>query len=62
MEFCAYNGPAEVDLLCGDPSKAKEKLGWEAQTHMEGLADIMMEADFEKMGLTLPSRVAAQSL
>ena len=49
-----YYRPAEVDLLCGDPSKAKEKLGWEAQTHMEGLADIMMESDYESFGMELP--------
>ena len=54
-----YYRPAEVDLLCGDPSKAKEKLGWEATVHMEGLADIMLESVFAKMGLTLPSTVAA---
>lgn len=53
-----YYRPAEVDLLCGDPSKAKEKLGWEAQTQMEGLANIMLESDFAKMGLTLPSTVS----
>jgi len=53
-----YYRPAEVDVLCGDPSKAKEKLGWEAQTHMEGLADIMMESDFAKVGLTLPAMVS----
>ena len=50
-----YYRPAEVDALCGDPSKAKEKLGWEAQTHMEGLADIMLKADYEDFGLQLPT-------
>ena len=50
-----YYRPAEVDALCGDPTKAKEKLGWQAETHMEGLADIMLEADFAKFGLTLPA-------
>ncbi|MEO0794179.1 MAG: GDP-mannose 4,6-dehydratase [Verrucomicrobiota bacterium] len=39
--------PAEVDLLIGDYSKAKEKLGWEPQTRMKGLAKIMVEADMD---------------
>jgi len=37
--------PAEVDLLVGDPSKAKEKLGWEAETSFEDLVRIMVEAE-----------------
>jgi len=38
--------PAEVDILVGDYSKAKEKLGWEPRTKFEDLVRIMMEADF----------------
>ena len=49
-----YYRPAEVDTLCGDPSKAKQKLGWEAKTHLEGLADIMLESDYKSFGLALP--------
>jgi len=37
--------PAEVDLLKGDPSKAKEKLGWEARTRMPELARMMVDSD-----------------
>ena len=37
--------PAEVDLLIGDPSKAREKLGWESQTSLEELCRIMVKAD-----------------
>lgn len=40
-----YYRPAEVDQLIGDPTKAREKLGWEAKTSMEELAAIMMDAD-----------------
>ncbi|MFZ9091673.1 MAG: GDP-mannose 4,6-dehydratase, partial [Planctomycetaceae bacterium] len=40
-----YFRPAEVDLLLGDPAKAKEKLGWEATTNLEGLAAMMVEHD-----------------
>ena len=36
---------AEVDLLLGDPSKAKHKLGWQANTKIDELAQIMTEAD-----------------
>ena len=39
--------PAEVDLLLGDPSKAKEKLGWSPRISFEGLAETMMHADLE---------------
>ena len=44
----AYFRPAEVELLIGDPTKAKEKLGWEAETKAEKLCEIMVKADFEK--------------
>jgi len=39
--------PAEVDLLVGDPSKAKEKMGWEATTSFEELIQIMVDAELE---------------
>ena len=39
--------PAEVDLLIGDPTKAKEKLGWQAQTKFEDLVALMVEHDLE---------------
>ncbi len=42
-----YFRPAEVDLLLGDPSKAKEKLGWVAATNLEELARIMTQHDYE---------------
>jgi GDPmannose 4,6-dehydratase len=42
-----YFRPAEVDLLLGDPSKAKEKLGWSAATDLEQLARIMTSHDLE---------------
>ncbi len=37
--------PTEVDLLLGDPSKAREKLGWEAKVSFEMLVDRMMKHD-----------------
>jgi GDPmannose 4,6-dehydratase len=42
-----YYRPAEVDLLLGDPSKAKKLLGWEAQVKFEELVDIMVDADLK---------------
>ncbi len=42
-----YLRPSEVDLLLGDPSKAREKLGWTPKTTFEQLVDIMVDADWE---------------
>ena len=42
-----YFRPAEVDLLIGDPSKAKEKLGWEPKVKLPELVKMMMENDME---------------
>jgi GDPmannose 4,6-dehydratase len=39
--------PAEVDTLLGDPSKAREELGWTAKTSFDELIQIMVEADLE---------------
>jgi GDPmannose 4,6-dehydratase len=39
--------PAEVDLLLADPRKAREKLGWTAQTSFHELVRMMLEADME---------------
>lgn len=40
-----YFRPAEVELLIGDPSKAKRELGWESQTSLDELVRIMVESD-----------------
>jgi len=42
-----YFRPTEVDFLKGDPSKAKEKLGWEAKITLEELVEDMMNSDIE---------------
>jgi GDPmannose 4,6-dehydratase len=42
-----YFRPAEVNLLLGDASKAKDKLGWTAETSLEELARLMVEHDLE---------------
>jgi len=43
-----YFRPTEVDLLIGDYSKAKEKLGWEPKTKFKDLVRIMVESDYKK--------------
>jgi GDPmannose 4,6-dehydratase len=40
--------PAEVELLIGSPAKAKAKLGWEPTTTLEGLCQMMVEADIRR--------------
>ena len=40
--------PAEVELLIGNPAKAKQKLGWEPTTTLEQLCQMMVEADLER--------------
>ncbi|MDY6124060.1 MAG: GDP-mannose 4,6-dehydratase [Campylobacter sp.] len=40
--------PAEVDLLIGDPSKAKEQLNWNAKTNLNELCAMMVKADLER--------------
>ncbi len=42
-----YERPAEVDLLVGDPSKAKQKLGWEPRVRFKELVKLMVEADLK---------------
>ncbi len=42
-----YERPAEVDLLIGDPAKAKKQLGWEPKVKFKELVKIMTEADLK---------------
>ena len=41
--------PAEVDLLIGNPAKAREELGWQAHTSLEALCQMMVEADVRRV-------------
>lgn len=43
-----YFRPAEVDILLGDYSKAKNKLGWEPETKFKELVKLMVEADLKE--------------
>ena len=40
--------PAEVDLLIGNPEKARRELGWESKTTLEQLCQMMVEADIRR--------------
>ena len=44
-----YFRPAEVDLLIGDPTKAKNKLGWKLKYDLEALVEDMMKSDLNLM-------------
>ena len=44
----AFYRPAEVDLLIGDPQKAKLDLGWQPNTSLEELCQLMVEADLRR--------------
>ena len=46
-----YFRPAEVDLLIGDSSKAKQKLGWEPKVKFKDLVKMMVEADIKNANL-----------
>ena len=47
--------PAEVDQLIGDPSKAREQLGWEPKTSFRELVEMMVDADLERLGAAAPT-------
>jgi GDPmannose 4,6-dehydratase len=44
-----YFRPAEVDILLGDPSKARRKLGWEPKVKFQDLVRLMVDADMESL-------------
>ena len=45
--------PAEVDHLVGDASKAREQLGWEPRVSFQELAEMMVDADLERLSSTV---------
>lgn len=51
-----YLRPAEVDILCGNALKAKEKLGWQPKIKFSDLCKIMTDADLRAAGLTPPGQ------
>ncbi|MDX1601174.1 MAG: GDP-mannose 4,6-dehydratase [Anaerolineales bacterium] len=46
-----YFRPTEVDYLQADPTRAREELGWRARVTFDDLVKIMVDADFESVGL-----------
>jgi GDPmannose 4,6-dehydratase len=61
VEFDArYLRPTEVDLLIGDPTKAKQKLGWEPSVTFEQLVALMVEADLRALNLASPNGRSSQ--
>ena len=53
-----YYRPAEVDLLIGDYSKAKTKLGWEPKTTFKGLIELMADADLQLLKDQIAGKVS----
>ena len=49
-----YFRPAEVEVLIGNSSKAKEKISWEPRIKFKDLIKIMIDADFRTQGLEVP--------
>ena len=47
MHDSRYERPAEVDLLIGNPEKARKQLGWEPKVRFKDLVKIMVEADLK---------------
>lgn len=53
-----YFRPAEVELLIGDPTKAKQKLNWTPKTSFKELVKIMVEADLQAEGVSLKDKLS----
>jgi GDPmannose 4,6-dehydratase len=56
-----YFRPSEVDVLLGDYSKAKEKLGWQPTITFEGLTHMMVDSDLKQVEDALAGRVTRYS-
>jgi GDPmannose 4,6-dehydratase len=53
--------PAEVDLLIGDPSRAKERLGWSPTVDFAALVRMMVDADVQRLSHFNPAHVPGAS-
>jgi GDPmannose 4,6-dehydratase len=56
-----YYRPSEVDVLLGDASKAKERLGWEAKVRFKELIELMVDADLAALEDQLAGKVTRYS-
>jgi len=50
----AFVRPAEVDILMGDPTKAKKALGWEPKVKFKQLVEMMVDADLARIDRAVP--------
>ncbi len=57
-----YLRPAEVELLIGDPTKAKTKLGWEPSVNFTELVHLMVDTDLHALGLKSPNYTGEETL
>jgi GDPmannose 4,6-dehydratase len=57
----SYFRPTEVDVLCGDATKAREVLGWRPTVTFHELVRLMLEADLREAGLDPDRLLAAPS-
>jgi GDPmannose 4,6-dehydratase len=55
-----YYRPTEVDLLLGDPSRARQKLGWQPKVRFQDLVRMMVDADLEAESPHTRARVASK--
>jgi GDPmannose 4,6-dehydratase len=55
-----YFRPAEVDILIGDPAKAKRLLGWEPRVGFKELVKIMVDADIDLLEKRLSGKIATE--
>jgi len=51
--------PAEVDVLIGNPAKAREKLGWTSETSLEQMVEEMVDADLARVRADMQSAASA---
>ncbi len=56
-----YERPSEVDALIGDPAKAREILGWTSSTHWKPLAELMVDADRQRLEDELSGKLARRT-
>jgi GDPmannose 4,6-dehydratase len=56
-----YYRPSEVDVLLGDASKAKEKLGWEPKIRFKELVELMVDADMAELSDQMAGKVTRYS-
>jgi GDPmannose 4,6-dehydratase len=54
--------PAEVDLLIGDPGKAREKLGWKPEVTFPKLVEMMVKTDLERLTASAAPDVKARGI